>query len=225
MRRMISLLVALLLCVMVACPVWAEDTFVPSIGYKDGPEIVEAEQNEEDVTDCLVVTTLKEAEEKTTDITQEDRDLLLEVYEELDNGSMELPGEYKDDVIRELVDVSFKQNDCVGQEHGHKEWLAEEGNTITITFDLGVKATTDVGVLVYVNGQWVPAISVVNNGDGTVTVELEDICPMAFCVDPFSEEPPATGDVAGKNLVLWIALMTASCAGIVVLSLQRRRQA
>lgn len=227
MRKVLCLFAAVLMCAMLVCPALAAtDTFVPSIGYKDGPDIEDATMNGEEIDDCLVVSSLKQAEEKTTDISQEDRDLLLDVYEQLSNGSMELPLEHENYVIRELVDVSFEKSDCVDKDHGHKEWLAEEGNTITITFDLGVKDTTDVVVLVYVDGQWVSAESVVNNGDGTITCVLEDICPVAFVVDANAEEePPKTGDQAGNDLLLWAVLMTASAAAIVVLSVQRRRYA
>ena len=40
MKRLICLLIALVMCLSVAAPVLAED-FVPSIGEKDGPTIVE----------------------------------------------------------------------------------------------------------------------------------------------------------------------------------------
>ena len=41
MKNCICLLVALMLCLSMAVPAFAaEDNFVPSIGYKDGPEIV-----------------------------------------------------------------------------------------------------------------------------------------------------------------------------------------
>lgn len=225
MRRFVCLLGALLVCLTMACPVFAAtDTFVPSIGYKDGPEIVDAELNGEDVEGCLVVSSIKDAKDNSTDIAQEDRDLLLEVYEKLSDGSMKLPLENENSVIRELVDVSFEQNDCIEPEHGHKEWLAEAGNTVTIKFDLGVKKSTEVAVLAYVNGEWAAIESVENNGDGTVTCVFEDICPVAFCVDADAEvEPPKTGDAMGENLLLWIILMAVSLVAIVVLVLNRRK--
>lgn len=225
MRKVMCLIFVLAFCLTLACPVFA-DTFVPSISYKDGPDIEDAEMGDETVTDCLVVTSIKEAEEKSTDITQEERDLLLEVYDELDSGDMELPVEDGDYVVRELVDVSFKNEDCIVPEHGHKEELAEDGTTVTIRFDLGVKPSTDVVVLVYIDGQWVPVEDVTNNGDGTVTCVFEDICPVAFCVEADAEIPPAqTGDLEGRNLILWFALMGASFCGILVLVLLRRKTA
>lgn len=225
MRRVICLVAVLLLSVMLTVPAFAaEDTFVPSISYKDGPEVVEAEQNGQDTTGCVEVTSLKEAKEKTTDIYQEDRDLLWETYEKLNDGSMELPLENKDSVVRELVDVSFLKTDCVEASHGHKEWLAKENNTIEVVFDLGVKKGVDLEVFAYVNGEWTPVKSVENNGDGTVTCVFEDFCPVAFCVESQSTvTPPKTGDTMGADMMLWIVLLVVSLGATVVLVINRRR--
>lgn len=217
MKRVFSLLVVLALCLSMAIPAFAtENPFVPSIGYKDGPEIIEGEQEDKDVTDCLIVTTIKEAEEKSTDITQEDRDLLLEVYEELTEGDMTLPIEC-DYEIRDLVDVSYKNEDCRQKEdHGNKpEKLKEEGVTVTITFDMGLCPREVIEVYVYIDGQWIAVENVVNNGDGTLTVEFEDICPVAFVKTLCSAAP--TGDAARNQLVLFAGLMAISAAAIVVL--------
>lgn len=199
-----------------------ENVFVPSIPYKDGPDIEEGEMDGEDVGDCLVITTITEAKEKTTDITQEARDLLLEVYEEIKNGDMELPLD-EDYVVRELVDVSWKETTCVEPEHGHKEWLEEEDTTLTVTFDLGVGPEEEVIVLVYINGEWVEAVSVINNGDGTVTVVFEDICPVAFCVEK-RYAPPQTGDETGNKLYFFAALMGAAILGLIGLLVWRKKQ-
>lgn len=225
MRRIIGFLGALLMCFMLACPAFAAaNTFVPSISYKDGPEIEESTLEGEDVGDCLVVTSITEAKDGTTDIYQEDRDLLLDVYDQLSDGSMKLPLENDEYVIRELVDVSFKKTACVEKEHGHKEQLALDGTTITIDFDLGVGPNTEVIVMVYIDGEWTPIESVTNNGDGTLTCVFEDICPVAFCVEEGAEEePPYTGDTAGRELIVWIVLMLLCLAAIVVLLAQRRK--
>jgi len=162
--------------------------FVPSITYKEAPFVVTISSNMEyDLTtqykECLVVTTLMQAEEKTTDIQQESRDLLQEVYEKLADGSMTLPLE-ENYVIRELVDIDFKYEACQCSEtHGDKcATLAEDGKTITIDFNLGVDEDTEIVVMTYVDGEWKAVESVVNNGDGTITCIFEDLCPVAFAV-------------------------------------------
>lgn len=224
MKKIVALILALVLILAVVAPALAAGTFVPSVSYKDGPEIEDAEMNDEDVGHCLIVSSISDAKNKSTDIGQDDRDLLLEVYDQLEDGSMKLPIA-EDHVIRELVDVSFAETGCVGNDHGHEEWLAEDGNTVTVTFDMGVGKGVEVIVLVYVNGQWIPAEKVTNNGDGTVTVIFEDICPVAFCVEVEKADGPAqTGDMLGQDLLLWIVLMVLSLAGILGLNLYRRKR-
>ena len=224
MKRVVSVIVVLLMCAALAIPAFAAGSFVPSISYKDGAEIVKAEQNGENVTNCVVVTSLKEAKEQTTDILQEDRDLLWEVYEKLSSNAMELPLENERYVVRELVDVSFTKTGCVEVPHGHKQWLAEENTTIEIIFDLGIKENVKLEVLVFLDGKWSAVNSAVNNGDGTVTCVLEDLCPVAFCVEPQSElDPPKTGDAIGQGLVRWTVILVISAAAVVVLMINRRK--
>ena len=225
MRKMICLLGVLLVCFSLVCPAMAADTFVPSISYKDGPSVEDAELGGNDVSDCVTVTTIAQAKDKSTDITQGARDELLDVYAKLSDGSMKPPVEGY--VIRELVDVSFKQKACVENEsHNCAEELAKEGTTIKVTFDLGVAKSTKVVVKTYINGAWVDVVAATNNGDGTVTVEFEDFCPVAFCVEQDAEVPPSqTGDEAGQNMFLWIALMVLSLAAIVVLVILSRKRA
>lgn len=133
--------------------------------------------------ECVVITTVEEAEEKTTDITQEERDTLLKAYQGLVDGEVSLPidGSY---AVREIVDISFKYDACRQlEEHGHKdEVLAIEGVQLTIDFDMGVGADETVCVMTYINGEWAEIEEVVNNGDGTVTCVFEDLCPVAFAV-------------------------------------------
>ncbi|MBQ2928105.1 MAG: hypothetical protein IJD98_05985 [Oscillospiraceae bacterium] len=212
MRKILSLTLALVLCCSLAVTATATE-FVPSISYKDGPVIVSAQMQEESVKDCLVVTSIMAAKEKKTDIPQESRDLLLDVYEKLDNGTMKLPMEKDGYVVRELVDISFAESACVQPDHGHDTWLAEEKNTIRITVKLGVAAATKVAVLAYVGDTWVPAAEVVNNGDGTVSCVMEELCPVAFCVGAHAERPsPSTGDRLGMLLMPMLVVAVASMA-------------
>lgn len=67
-------MVAVVVCMVLACPVFAtNDTFVPSISYKDGPDVDKAVLDGGSVADCLVITSVRQATEKTTDIYQEER--------------------------------------------------------------------------------------------------------------------------------------------------------
>lgn len=222
MRKVLCLLVMALLCVACVAPAMAaEGEFVPSISYKDSPDLDEGILNDDNITDCLVISSIMDAREKTTDITQEARDLLLDVYRQLSDGSMTLPLE-NDYVIRELVDVSFKQKNCIEPDHLHEDELEKPGVTIEVTFDLDVDKDTKVTVMHYHDGEWIPVISSVNNGDGTITCVFEHFCPVVFCVDK-DREPSQTGDTMGRSLVLWIVLMIASMVAVCTLLLQRRK--
>lgn len=54
------------------------------------------------------------------------------------------------------------------------------------------------------------------HGDGTLTVEFEDICPVAFVVEKDETIAP-TGDTAGDNLIFLVIAMVLCAAGVVVL--------
>ena len=225
MRRICAIVLVLLLLATLAVPGFAaENEFAPSIGYKDGPEIDESEMNEEEVTPCLVITSIIQAKEKKTDISQTDRDLLLEVYEKLSQNEMQLPMEDDDYVIRELIDISWRHSDCVEEDHEHKEWLSEENTSLKVTFDTKISSDMEVAVLVYINEQWVPVTSVTHNSDDTITCVFEDICPVAICVREKHDAPPAqTGDPMGQLIWLWVLLLVTSLAAVTVLIMNRRK--
>jgi hypothetical protein len=214
----------LAICLTLISPALAaEDTFVPSISYKDGPDIIDAEMDEEDVKDCLVVTTLKAATEKTTDVYQATRDLLLNIYEDLKNDNMKLPieGGY---IVRELVDVSWKKTNCVENiTHDHDKELEKEGVVVNIVLDMRLSADYDIAVFAYRNGQWGPIEKAEINSDGSVTCVFEHFCPVAFCVRERTGGSD-TGDPAGRNLIVWIALMAVSAATILFLIIKRRKR-
>lgn len=190
MKKKFVVTLALALCIAIALPVAAVATgFVPSITYKGGPGVDDAQMTDvngvvmEGVDGCVVVTSIEQAREKKTDISQEDRDLLIEVYEKLEKGEMTLPIE-DEYVIRDLVDVSFEYNDCrLKEDHGNKPaGLKQEGVVLTLKFDLGIEADANLTVMTYIDEEWTEIEKVTNNGDGTVTCVFEDICPVAFAV-------------------------------------------
>lgn len=175
MKKIISLVLVLMLCVALAAPAMAD--FAPSVTREEIEKdfLVEAEFGEGLITDKLIITTELQAIEKTTPIPQEERDLLLDVIAQVEEGTMVLPLEEGFE-IRELVCICLPEGDEDAAE------LKNEGVVLTATFDLGVSAEAEVAVFSYVDGEWIEAVSVTNNGDGTVTVVFEDICPVAFAV-------------------------------------------
>ncbi len=222
MKRVLCLLSALLLCLSLAVPgLAAEDPFVPSIGYKDGPDILEVIGDGEGLGGCLIVTSIRQAKEKLTDITQEERDLLLEVYVKLAGGEMRLPLE-TDYVIRELVDVSWAKSACRDVPHGHKEWLDMEDTFVHVKFDLGVAPDEEIIVMTYIDEKWEPIEKVTNNGDGTLTCEFENICPVVFCVP--RDREPAPGAPAFPWLWVSLILLAMLCIGVGVYHRRKHRR-
>lgn len=224
MKKLVCLVAALALCAAVCCPVFAQgSTFVPSISYKDGPSLSGAELNGEPLDGCLVITSVAAAQQGTTDVAQTARDKLLTVYQQLSDGTMQLPGADGTLVIRELVDLSFAQTGCIGAAHAHPEELAKDGTTAAVRFDLDLSALTEVTVFCYRDGVWSQVSEVVNNGDGTVTCVLEDTGVLAFCVEAGAETPaPQTGDAFSGEAVIWGVLTVASLAAVVLLVAKRR---
>lgn len=195
MKKVLTVAIVLVLCLMIAVPVAAAngtavnspETFEifftgTSMESSNLVEFGLTEEMVENLDSCIVITTIEQAEKKTTDITQEERDLLLETYAGLEDGSVKLPVEGC--TVRELVDISFKHNACRAVEaHGHKdEALKQEDATLTMRVNIGVGADEKVCVMTFVDGQWAEIEEAVNNGDGTVTCVFEDLCPVAFAV-------------------------------------------
>lgn len=242
MRKLISLILALMLCLSVCGVVCAaEDDFVPSISYKPGPSLETGRDDGGRATigtiydasgnilgyvydeDCLAITTIAEAlDDVNTGIPADAEALLEQVYQELLNDNMELPYENDEDMaIIHLLDASFL---CAGATDGidHESVIAPEGVYLELTFDLGVGANVDVVVMSYVDGRWVE-VKAVNNGDGTVTCQFEKICPIAFAVPTGAVETPKTGDTAAAELGLWVALLATSTLAVAALVIFRRK--
>ena len=221
MNKGIVAIALLAICLSLVCPAFAaEGDFVPSISYKDGPVVNDAEMNEEKTDGCIVITSLKGAEEKTTDISQEKRDLLLNVYGKLVAGEMSIPtpGDY---IVRELVDINWEQLDCIELNHTHEDELKQDGVVVKISFNLGVKVEDELLVFAFHNGQWEPVEVLEVDANGNATCLFEHFCPVAFCVKNEKDIDP-TGDISVDGLVLWGLLLAVSCAAVVVMSVKRR---
>lgn len=225
MKKCFSSLFALVLCICMVCPVWAS-SFVPSISYKPGPSIVTKPGDDDreligeivdengnpvskEYTDCIIITPVGDAE--TSDrISEENKDTLLKVYDELKNGDVKLSDifpEGKDYVIKDLFDLTGVCDDI-------KENLPKPGYTIDLTFDIGVDADVPVKVMVYLNGEWVVLDNVINNGDGTITCTFEDFCPVAIMVPANTVK---TGDESGVMMWAIVALVSfVAMLGMVV---------
>lgn len=250
MKRVVALLIALVMCVSLAAPAFAEE-FVPSITEKGAPEIVPIKDDQGkdaigeilkdgDVIDylyedCLLVTPVSQVRESEK-IPDDAAELLLSVYEQLSNGSMSLPYEKHNAnldpstmVIKDLFDVTWLCGEgsqwVTDEDHpDHPEKVEPAGVVVRLTFDLEVGPDANVYCMSYKHGAWNPVVSCKNNGDGTVTAVFEDFCPVAFSVgNSYTTNPSPTGD--NSNIHIWIIAMAVSVVALgAVLILFRRKE-
>lgn len=179
MKKTIALILMVVLCLALAVPAFAaagdemEATLSPS---NPVPEYVHDKA-------CLSLVSYADADK----LPEAEKEELLMVWNALNDGSMTLPYDKFEGVdpekmvIRDLMDVSyFCGSSCT---ENHAEELKKEGVTAEITFKLGVEADDVVVVMYYFGGEWVPAQEITNNGDGSVTVVCEDLCPFVIAVE------------------------------------------
>lgn len=234
MKRVFACIAMLAVLVSLCVPAFAaEADFTPSVPNKPAPEIVPGKDDagndvvgvirdkDGNVVDyieegCLVITPVADVD-KSTDIPKEAAELLKKVHDELNKGTMKMPYDKFGDelknkkmVIRDLFDASL----ICGE---HPPVLAVDGNTLEVTFDLGINKGVEVYVMTYVNGEWVPIVDSVNNGDGTITCTFEEICPIAFSVVEGALTPPTvTGDMPVD--AKWFIIGGIALAAIVALT-------
>lgn len=232
MRRAVSLLFALVLCFTLAgTALAAEDGFVPSITYKPNPELmpVVGEDGKEYIGvvrdasgkiisyvdyGCLRITPIAHVWDEEIEVPEEIEELLLFVYNGLNDGSMKIPyDKHEADldpanmVIRDLFDARWYCEE-------HPLMLEPEGVVLELTFDLGVVADAQIFTQTYdeEKAEWHPIVKTVNNGDGTVTCTFEHLCAVQFSMPLVTA--PAAADSAQKPLVWpWIALLAAAAGG------------
>lgn len=242
MKRIICLLIALVLCVSLAAPVFATETgFVPSITYKPNPEIVPVEKDGEEyigvirdekgeIIDyvehgCLKITPIAHVWDEEIVVPENIEDLLLYVYEGLNDGSLEIPYEKfeanlnpADMVIRDLFDARW-----VCEEH--RAMIEKEGVTFEIIFDLGVVAEAEIYVMTFdeTTKKWSPIVKTVNNGDGTVTCTFEHLCAVSFSM-PLAGTTAPTDDAQSPNLLPWIIILIVAVVGFVVVLIVKNKK-
>lgn len=201
MKKLTAILASVMLIIAMAMPAFAEG-YVDSITAKPAPGIVDNgngtigsvvdDEDKEvdgiDITD-LVITALSDADELPEDAKEE----LLEVFSKIEDGTMEYPDWLKDllgdIVVKDLFDVTAVSDRL-------KDYL-EDGNSVQFTLDINIGPDDLVAVASYVDGEWINALECINNGDGTVTVTMSKICPVAVFVK--GEGAPQPGEPVGGD--------------------------
>ncbi len=248
MKRLFSIVLAVVMMLTVTVSVSAAQ-FVPSITNKGAPELVvidivdgkevvgfitdpDGNKLSTEFLDCLIISSITEAL-NGADLPDGVKDELLKVYNEFKEGAKvsdlcpaltdivkEKWGEDKnvdDLVIKDLFDVTDYCEDIPEHLNG--------GAVLDLTFDLGIASGSFITAMVYVDGKWVPVKDCINNGDGTVTVKFDQICPVAFLVPGSGQNmdivSPITADTS--SVLIWGGIMLISLAAIVALVIYRRK--
>lgn len=250
MKRLLTLALAIVLMLTLTLSATAAE-FVESVTNKGAPELViidyvdgkpvvgfvtDADGNKlsTEFLDCLIITSIAEAA-TDPDIPEDAKETLIKAYEELTEGGKKLSevcpeledivkekwGKDKsadDLVIKDFFDITDVCDDI-------ETYLPQHGATLELTFDLGIGNGVFITAMVYVDGKWQPVVDCVNNGDGTVTVTFDKICPVAFLVPGdgvnLSTVSPTTADTS--NIVIWSSVMLFALVAIAALFVYRRR--
>ena len=253
MKKLALFLSVLLIAVTLAAPVSAAVNFTPSVEQKPAPTVdpitdsngnqvsaIIRDQNGEEVHGVsidsgeLIVTPISQASQAAQAISE----MLTNAYEQIQQADtiadlVPTIGEFlqtigsaaqvADLVVRDVFDVSLTGTAA--------EYLAQEGNNITLRFDVGVAPSATLIVLHnYEGSNWeiIPDDRVVQNADGTVDVTFDSLSPIAFVVDSTETDTsastdadaptsPQTGDsslppVAGAGLIALGCVALASAA-------------
>ena len=253
MKKFAMFLSVLLIAVTLAAPVSAAVNFNPSVEQKPAPTVdpitdsngnqvsaIIRDQNGEEVHGVsidsgeLIVTPISQASQAAQAISE----MLSNAYEQIQQANtiadlvptigdflqtIGSAAQVADLVVRDVFDVSLTGTAA--------EYLAQEGNNITLRFDLGLAPSATLIVLHnYEGSNWeiIPDDRVVQNADGTVDVTFDSLSPIAFVVDSTETDTsastdanaptsPQTGDsslppVAGAGLIALGCVALASAA-------------
>ena len=253
MKKFAMFLSVLLIAVTLAAPVSAAVNFNPSVEQKPAPTVdtvtdangnevsaIIRDQNGEEVHGVsidsgeLIVTPISQASQAAQAISE----MLTNAYEQIQQAdtiadlvptigdflqTIGSAAQVADLVVRDVFDVSLTGTAA--------EYLAQEGNNITLRFDVGVAPSATLIVLHnYEGSNWeiIPDDRVVQNADGTVDVTFDSLSPIAFVVDSTETDTsastdanaptsPQTGDsslppVAGAGLIALGCVALASAA-------------
>ncbi len=203
MKKLMSLLLAAVMVLSFAVTAFADDFYVPSVGGDANHGLIRArirmgngeylDDFDHEITPnpydpsapdmasdcCLIITHITDVHE--TALSKDGEEELLDVYYGLKSGKLSLPYAEvgfggKEMAIIDLYDATFICKE-------HNEMLVPEGVTIELTLEVPAPVGAKVCAMSYDDGAWTPAVSTVNNNDGSVTVVLEHLCPIVFAVE------------------------------------------
>lgn len=248
MKRILAITLSIVMLFTLTLSVSAAQ-FVPSITNKGAPDLIVIDKvNGKDVVgfitnadgdklsteylDCLIISSITDAL-NGKELPEGVKEQLLKVYDEFLNGA-EISDVCPDlaDIVKEKWDKDKTPDDLVIKDlfditdtcDDISKHLNGDG-ILELTFNVGIAGDSFITAMVYVDGKWVPVRDCINNGDGTVTVKFDKICPVAFLVPGSGQNmdtvSPITADTS--SALIWSGVMVASLAAIVALVIYRRK--
>ena len=208
MKKVISVMLAMLICVsLVATAFAAEGVFTPSVTAKPAPEIVAKDEAagapvvEVVDTQEATVQTFEVVHVEVTPVSEKDEEhvdeevtaVLTEVYEKLSADDVKLAEVMPalEEIVKEAAAAdatlaNFDVNELVVKDLFHvavseelEKVLEVEGNTLKLTLDAKVTPGQFIIVMVLVDGEWIPVEFEINE-DGTITCALEVVGVIAI---------------------------------------------
>ena len=243
MKKAIRIFAVILAVLVLSTSVFA-DNFTPSVEQKGSPEIVvntdsEGKEIAGVISDAkndlvanvpsgdIILTSVADAAAASTpeavkaalQAAQTQIKNAANVAALLSAEDAEALKNVKNPVVRDLI--------CITLTGDHADKLAVDGNTITITFNLGLGANDFLAVMQnYESDKWnmVAADNVKVLANGNVEVTFDSVSPVAFVV----ENPQGAGDdapaAASNNYVLYALIAAAVVVVIVIIVLVASRK-
>ena len=230
MKKVLLTIATLMLVVALSVTAFA-DNFVPSVERVALPEVIEAYFDNSGVKEVVAESDfILSSLEKTSspDRSTLDADLLAEVeeadvkladaYEEiLDAPSLfavfgtDVLSEDYSYVISHLFDLTVRNS--------AKEF--EAGKVLVVEFDIDMPEDAIFHVATLCEDEWVilDDDQVVNNGDGTVTVTFEELCPIAVIRNTGDADEVKSPQTSDTTLPYLTVAAVIGLAGIAVLAL------
>ena len=224
MKKVLTVMTVVVLSMALSISAFAVG-FVGSATAEQAPTIVGGGTTSGDSEGGSGLVVVPVAGADKSDLTDEQKEELKSVYDQISKGEMEFPEE----VGKELGD------NAAVKDVFYLDGELEEGETTEVTLDAGIGADEKVVVAVLVDGEWV-TVPAVNNGDGTITLTMDVLGTVAIFVEgeepvveeptveePTEEEPTATEEAKGGFPVVPVIGGIAILAIIFFLLAKRKK--
>lgn len=199
MKKTVSVILAIMMVFALSLTAFAaRDNFTPSVEAKGAPVIVPQEFNGK-LYDAFVL----ENDEIIKGLHVVDKEnpfgeIIVTAYSDIETADPRVNVVYFEQSYQEVLSAEqIKElNEAIPEGMvvrdffdvtlvGTYENIFDEGKSLMVTFDTGIEAGANIKVLTRCSDEtgWQFVNKVTNNGDGTVTIIFDELCPVIFLVD------------------------------------------